>query len=68
MSYTNHYEVTVESIVDEKRFREFRALEIDHLESGHTRIIARMIEQEELFALINKIGALNLVLLSLKKI
>lgn len=63
----SHYEIVVESYIDKKRFKEFPVAELVHLPDGCTRIFGNLVDQAELFSLLNKIRDMNLNLVLVKQ-
>jgi hypothetical protein len=61
------YEILVEDLIGEKRFREFPDLVVTHLVEGRTLIAGILKDQSELFSIINKIRDMNLKLILIKK-
>ena len=61
------YEIVVQNLIDKKRFREFPDMEITYLEGDRTLIAGKLIDQAQLFSIINKIRDMNLELILIKK-
>lgn len=63
----SYYEIIVETYIDEKRLREFKGLELTHLEDGRTLLSGSLKDQAELFSVISRIRDLNLTLVLIRK-
>lgn len=63
-----YYEIIVESLVDNKRLRNFEGMSFKHLAEGRTVISGVLRDQAELFSIIRKIRDMNLELISIKRI
>ena len=62
-----YYEIVVENFIDRKRLRDFQGMEFKSLPEGNTLITGYLIDQAELFSIINKIRDLNITIVSIKK-
>lgn len=62
-----YYEVIVESHIDRKRARNFEEMELIHLGDGNTLLSGTLVDQAQLFLILNKIRDMNLTLVSVKK-
>lgn len=63
-----HYEIVVENKIDKKRLRDFDGMEFKHLPEGRTVITGPLIDQAQLFSIINKIRDMNLTLISIRRL
>ena len=62
-----HYEIVVESYLDNKRARDFTGLNLRHLDDGNTMLWGTLADQTALFSVLSKIRDMNLTLLSIRK-
>lgn len=62
-----YYEIVVESLLDKKRVRQFEGMKLIHQSDGNTLISGSLVDQAQLFSILNKIRDMNLTLVSVKK-
>lgn len=62
-----YYEITVECHIDKKRERSFEGMELKYLPDGRTILSGFLIDQAQLFSVLNRIRDMNITLLSIKK-
>lgn len=62
-----YYEIIVENQIDKKRLKDFMGMEFEYLLEGKTLISGPLLDQSELFSIINKIRDLNITIVSIKK-
>jgi hypothetical protein len=61
------YEIVIESYIDKKRIRDFEGMEIVHLPDGNTLFKGYLLDQAQLYMVLNRVRDMNLTLLSIKK-
>jgi hypothetical protein len=62
-----YYEITVESHIDKKRERSFEGMEFKYLPEGKTLITGNLLDQAQLFSVLNRIRDMNITLVSIKE-
>ena len=62
-----YYEIIVESQIERKRLKDFMGMEFEYLPEGQTLIKGSLLDQTELFSVINRMRDLNISIVSIKK-